>query len=345
MPGNGCHVGAIRALTDGKTKYTPARGVPELCAEISKKFKTDNALEYASSQIIVSGGGKMSLSTAFAALLNPGDEVLIPAPYWLSYPEMVRLSGGVPVFVKGDDESGFKITPAQLEAAITPRTTVFVLNSPSNPTGLVYSRDEIAALGEVCLRHKLWIISDEIYERMVYAGEAHASIAALSKELYARTITVNGLSKAYAMTGWRIGYAAGPAEVIRAMETVQSHLASAPATFAQYGALAALRGAEAEILPMLKAFEQRNELICGLVSQIEGVVCKRPKGAFYIFPNISSFGLSSKEFAERLIQEKHVAAVPGVSFGADENLRFSYACGTDEITEGMRRFKEFCEGL
>ncbi|MCL1910053.1 MAG: pyridoxal phosphate-dependent aminotransferase [Kiritimatiellaeota bacterium] len=335
---------AARALADGKTKYTPARGLPALCSAISGKLKAENNLEYAPSQIIVSGGAKMSLATAFAALLNPGDEALIPAPYWLSYPEMVRLAGGVPVFVKGADETGFKITPAQLEAAITPRTVVFVLNSPSNPTGLVYSRDEIAALAEVCLRHKLWIVADEIYERMVYAGETHTSVAAFSKEHYERTITINGFSKAYAMTGWRLGYAAGPASVISAMETVQSHLASAPATFAQFGAIAAFK-AEAEIQPMLAAFAQRNELVYNLVSQIKGVVCKRPKGAFYVFPNIASFGLSSTEFANRLIKEKHVAAVPGVAFGADENIRFSYACSNDEIIEGMKRLKEFCESL
>jgi Aspartate/tyrosine/aromatic aminotransferase len=336
---------AVRALAEGKTKYTAVRGLPALCAAISDKLRTANALDYAPEQIIVSGGGKMSLSTAFAALLNPGDEVVIPAPYWLSYPEMVRLAGGVPVYVKGADADGFKITPAQLEAAITPKAVAFVLNSPSNPTGLVYSKEEIAALGEVCLKHNLWIISDEIYERMIYNGGAHTSIAALSKEFYARTLTVNGMSKAYSMTGWRIGYAAGPAPLIKAMTTVQSHLASAPATFAQWGALAALQHAEAEIQPMLKAFGERNKLICDLVSQIKGVVCKCPKGAFYIFPNISSFGLSSADFAKRLIQEQHVAAVPGSAFGADENLRFSYACSSEEIKEGMSRFKAFCESL
>ena len=336
---------AIKALVEGKTKYTPARGLPALCSAISDKLKADNGLEYSASQIIVSGGAKMSISTAFYALLNPGDEVLIPAPYWLSYPEMVRLAGGVPVYVKGADNKGFKITPKQLEAAITPRTTAFVLNSPSNPTGLVYSRDEIAALADVCLKHKLWIVADEIYERMVYAGETHTSVASLSKEHYARTVTINGVSKAYAMTGWRIGYAAAPAPVIAAMETVQSHLASAPATFNQYGALAALQGAEAEIQPMLAAFEKRNKLAYDLVSKIDGIVCKRPKGAFYLFPNIKAFGLSSTEFANRLIKEKHVAAVPGIAFGADENIRFSYACSNDEIVEGMKRLKEFCESL
>ena len=336
---------AVKALAEGRTKYTPARGLPALCSAISDKFKADNNLEYAASQIIVSGGAKMSISTAFYALLNPGDEVLIPAPYWLSYPEMVRLAGGVPVYVKGVDETGFKITPEQLETAITPRTTVFVLNSPSNPTGLVYSRDETAALAEVCLKHNLWIIADEIYERMVYGGESHTSVAAFSKAHYDRTITINGVSKAYAMTGWRIGYAAAPAPVIAAMETVQSHLASAPATFNQFGALAALQGAETEIRPMLAEFAKRNELMYDLVSQIPGVVCKRPTGAFYVFPNISSFGLPSTEFANRLIRGKHVAAVPGVAFGADGNIRFSYACSDAEITEGMKRLKEFCAGL
>ncbi len=335
----------VKALADGMTKYTPARGLPSLCKAISEKFKADNGLDYSAENVIVSGGGKMSLSTAFTAMLNPGDEVIIPAPYWLSYPEMVRIAGGVPVSVKGKDEDGFKITPKQLEAAITSKTVAVVINSPSNPTGLVYSRDELKGLGDVCVKHGLWIISDEIYERMVYGGEKHTSVASLSKELFDRTLTVNGLSKAYSMTGWRIGYAAGPKEIISAMTTVQSHMASAPATFAQVGALHALTGAEAEIQPMLKAFEERNGYICNLMADIKGIVCTRPTGAFYVFPNISSFGMSSGDFAKRLIKEKHVAAVPGDSFGADENLRFSYACSMAEIKEGMRRLKEFCESL
>lgn len=335
----------VKALADGMTKYTPARGLQSLCKTIAEKFKKDNGLDYSPDNVIVSGGGKQSLSVAFTALLNPGDEVIIPAPYWLSYPEMVRIAGGVPVAVKGEDVNGFKISPEQLEAAITPRTVAVVINSPSNPTGLVYTRDELERLGDVCVRHDLWIFSDEIYERMVYGGKDHVSIASLSKELFDRTLTFNGVSKAYAMTGWRIGYAAGPKALISAMTTVQSHMASAPATFAQVGALHALLDAEADVVPMMKAFEERNRLIYDLMSDIKGMVCTQPMGAFYIFPNISAFGMTSAEFASRLIREKHVAAVPGDAFGADENLRFSYACSQDEIREGMKRLKEFCESL
>ena len=336
---------AVKALADGMTKYTPARGLPALCKAISDKLAKDNGLEYAPANVIVSGGAKMSLSIAFTALLNPGDEVIIPAPYWLSYPEMVRLAYGVPVFVKGADADGFKITPELLESVITDKTVAVVINSPSNPTGLVYMREELAALGEICVKHDIKIIADEIYERMIYGGKKHVSIASLSPELFKRTLTVNGFSKAYAMTGWRIGYAAGPADWIDAMTTVQSHNASAPATFAQYGALEALHTPDSIIQPMLDAFEARNNRIYELMSGIDGIECKRPMGAFYIFPNISAFGLDSQTFAERLIAEKHVAAVPGVSFGADENLRFSYACGFEEIEEGMARLKDFCAGL
>lgn len=336
---------AVKALADGMTKYTPARGLPALCKAISDKLAKDNGLEYAPANVIVSGGAKMSLSIAFTALLNPGDEVIIPAPYWLSYPEMVRLAYGVPVFVKGADADGFKITPELLESVITDKTVAVVINSPSNPTGLVYTREELAALGEVCVKHDIKIIADEIYERMIYGGKKHVSIASLSPELFKRTLTVNGFSKAYAMTGWRIGYAAGPADWIDAMTTVQSHNASAPATFAQYGALEALHTPDSIIQPMLDAFEARNNRIYELMSGIDGIECKRPMGAFYIFPNISAFGLDSQTFAERLIAERHVAAVPGVSFGADENLRFSYACGFEEIEEGMARLKDFCDGL
>ena len=336
---------AVKALAQGQTKYTPARGLPALCKAIAEKLKRENGLDYAESDVIVGGGGKMSLSTAFMALLNPGDEVVIPSPYWLSYPEMVRLAGGVPVFVKGDDLAGFRITPKQLEEAITPKTAAVVLNSPSNPTGLVYKPEELKAFADICVKHDVWIISDEIYERMVYGGEHFVSVASLSPKIFRKTLTVNGVSKAYAMTGWRIGYAAGPSEIIRAMETVQSHTASAPATFAQYGAMHALNGVEDEIRPMLAAFEARNKRIHELMAAIEGIVCRRPMGAFYVFPNIAAFGMDSREFAQRLIDEQHVAAVPGFSFGAPDNLRFSYACGMEEIEEGMRRFKTFCDSL
>ncbi|NLB69821.1 MAG: pyridoxal phosphate-dependent aminotransferase [Lentisphaerae bacterium] len=336
---------AIKALRDGQTKYTPAQGLPELCKAVSEKFAKENGLEYAPNSVIIGGGGKMSLSIAFAALLNPGDEVIIPSPYWLSYPEMVRLANGVPVFVQGEETNSFKITPELLEAAITKKTVALIINSPSNPTGLVYTDEELAALGEVCLKHNLKIVSDEIYERMIYDDKKHVSIASISPELYKNTLTVNGVSKAQAMTGWRIGYAAGPTDWIKAMTTVQSHLASAPATFAQWGAIEALRTPEHIIKPMLDAFEARNKRIYELISEIDGITCDRPMGAFYIFPNISFFGMDSLTFAKKLISEKHVATVPGIPFGADENIRLSYACCIEEIEEGISRIKDFCKSI
>ncbi len=337
--------GAIVALRAGETKYTPIAGIGALCKSIAAKLERDNGLRHSPAQVIVSCGAKHSLANVFLALCNPGDEVIIPAPYWLSYPEMVRIAGGVPVFVSGDDAHALKISPAQLEAAITPRTLALVLNSPSNPSGTVYTAEELKALADVCVRHGLYIVADEIYERMVYDGTRHVSVGSLSPEIFERTITVNGLSKAYAMTGWRIGYAAGPADVIRAMCTVQSHTASAPTTFAQFGGLEALSACDADVDAMVRAFAQRRERMYELLQGIRGLSCVKPMGAFYMFPNIGAFGLDSKTFAERLIDEQHVATVPGVSFGADDHIRLSYACSLEEVVEGVARIKRFIEGL
>ena len=333
------------ALFAGRTKYTPAAGDPALRAAIREKLRRENGLDVADDGIIVSCGAKHSLANVFLALCNPGDEVVIPAPYWLSYPEMVRIAGGTPVFVAATVESGLKITAAQLEAAITPRTVALVLNTPCNPTGAVYDEAELRALADVCVRHGVWIVADEIYERLVYDGARHVSVASLSPEIAARTVTVNGFSKAFAMTGWRMGYAAGPREFIRAMATVQSHTAGPPATFAQCGGVYSLGHCEEEVRGMVAAFAARRDRIVGLLRDIPGVRCVEPRGAFYVFPDISSFGLDSQTFARRLLDERHVALVPGAAFGSDANVRLSYACGVDEIEEGLRRIREFCAAL
>ena len=323
---------AIAAIEAGKTKYTAAKGMPELCRAVAEKFARVNGIAYdPATEILVSSGGKQSLFYAFLALLERGDEVLIPSPAWLSYPELVRVAGGRPRFVKTTARTGYKLTPAQLEKAIRPRSKVLVLNYPSNPTGAVYSAAELRALGEVAVARGLWIVADEMYERMVYTDEPFTSIASLSPALRARTVTVNGCSKAFSMTGWRIGYAGAPAEVLSLMAAAQSHCASNPCTPAQYAALA--------------AFRERADRIYRLLRKIPGVRVPKPEGAFYIFPNIKAFGLDAVTFCHRLIEEKHVAAVPGTPFGSADHVRFSYACSMDTIEEGMARFADFCASL
>ena len=339
---------AIAAIEAGKTKYTAAKGMPELCRAVAEKFARVNGVSYdPATEILVSSGGKQSLVYAFLALLGRGDEVLIPSPAWLSYPEMVRIAGGRPRFVKTTARTGYKLTPAQLEKAIRPRSKVLVLNYPSNPTGAVYSAAELRALGEVALARGLWIVADEMYERMVYTDEPFTSIASLSPALRARTVTVNGCSKAFSMTGWRIGYAGAPKEVLSLMAAAQSHCASNPCTPAQYAALAALvdPASEEAVKPMIAAFRERSDLIYRLLKKIPGVRVAKPEGAFYIFPNVKSFGLGSLEFCKRLLEEKHVAAVPGAPFGDDGCVRFSYACSMGTIEEGMSRFASFCASL
>ena len=335
----------VDALRKGQTKYTPINGIPKLCELIAAKLKRENSLDYKPSQIIVSCGAKHSLALVFQTLLNPGDEVLVPSPFWLSYPEMIRVAGGTPVFVRATRENDFKVTPADLAAAVTPRTVALLINSPSNPTGTMYSPAELRALGEKALEHGLAIVADEIYEKMVYEGNRFASMASFSPELYANTITVNGFSKAYAMTGWRLGYTAAPAPFIQAMGALQSHCASAPTTFAQCGAITALEKGDASIAEMVRAFDERRGRIYGLISAIPGVQCPKPTGAFYVFPDISSFGLDSVTFAKRLLAEQKVAVVPGVAFDADNCVRFSYACSMQEIETGMSRFRDFCASL
>ena len=333
------------ALAANKTRYVAASGLPELRKALSKKLAEENGLAYDVSQIIVSNGGKSSLAQVFQTLVKPGDEVIIPAPYWLSYPEMVRVAGGTPVFVETTVENDFLMTPEQFEAAITPKTSVLVMTSPSNPTGMMYTPEQLKAIGEVAIRHDLWIVSDEIYEKMVYGDVRQVSMASFGPEFYEHTITVNGFAKTFAMTGWRLGYAAAPKAVAKAIGSLQSHLASAPNTFAQWGAIAALEQAAPDVEKMVAAFSERRNRIYELISAIPGVKCPKPLGAFYVFPNIASFGLSSLEFARRLLEEKHVAVVPGIAFGNDRCIRLSYACSMENIEEGVKLLAEFCASL
>lgn len=333
------------ALNSDKTRYVAAAGLPELRTALCEKLQKENGISYEPSQVLVANGGKHALSQVFQTLINPGDEVIIPAPFWLSYPEMVRVAGGIPIFVKTSVEDGFLMSPAQLEAAITPKTVAVVMNSPSNPTGMMYTPDQLRAIGEVAIKHDLWIVSDEIYEKMVYGGVEQASMAAFGPDFYNHTITVNGFSKTFAMTGWRLGYAAGPKAFMKALFALQSHMASAPNTFAQWGAIAALQEAAPDVATMVKAFTERRERIYELLSSIPGIKCPKPDGAFYVFPDISAFGLTSLEFAQRLLEEQHVAVVPGVAFGDDACVRLSYACSMENIEEGCRRFADFCATL
>jgi aspartate aminotransferase len=332
---------AVKALEAAETKYTPAAGLAALQEAIADKLRVDNGLTYLPYQIVISNGAKHSLFNVFLTIVSPGDEVIIPAPYWLSYPEMVKVAGGVSVFVHGSERNDFKITPAQLEAAVTSRTRAVIINSPSNPVGHVYTRTELAALAEVAARRGFYMISDEIYEKMIYDGAEHASVAGLSREAFDLTITVNGFSKAYAMTGWRLGYAAAPPEVAKALTALQSHSTSAPNTFAQYGGLEALKARQDCVGTMVAAFAERRACLHARLVAMPGVTCVKPMGAFYMLPNVSSFGMDSVTFSERLLEEEGVAVVPGVSFGVDTHVRLSYACSLQSICDGMDRMEAF----
>ncbi|MEI6034710.1 MAG: pyridoxal phosphate-dependent aminotransferase [Verrucomicrobiae bacterium] len=336
---------AIDALNKGLTKYTPSSGTPELRQAISKKFSLDNKLEYKSSQIIVSNGAKQSCFNAIAAVVNPGDEVVIPAPFWLSYPEMVRLVGGVPVIVNTKEENGWKMTAEEFENAMTPCTKMVIINSPGNPTGSIYSRDELRAISEVAAEEDIYILSDEIYEKLTYDGAEHVSIASLTPEAYDLTITVNGFSKAYAMTGWRIGYLAAPEPIAKAIDSMQSHMTSNACSFAQYGALAALTGDQQCVTDMRDEFDVRRQYMFDRLCSISGITAVKPLGAFYVLANISSFGLKSQSFADRLLAKANVAIVPGIAFGDDRTVRLSYATSLDIIKSGLDRIEEFCKSV
>lgn len=341
---------AKKALDENFTKYTPSSGMPALRQAIADKLRRENGLSYEPSQIIVSNGAKHSLFNVMAATVDPGDEVIIPSPYWLTYPELVRLCDGVPVFVRTEEELGFKLSPSALEAAITPKTKWLILNSPSNPTGAVYSREELSALAEVCIRRDIGVISDEIYEKLVYAGAEHVSIASLPG-MAERTVVVNGLSKSCAMTGWRIGYLAAPKEIAKAVDGLQSHATSNANSIAQAASVAAITNPEEDrfLHRMVEAYDARRKFMFQAVSAIPGLSCHEPKGAFYLFVNVSGIlGRTCRgkvlkdavDVADQML-ESGVAVVPGNAFGAPDHIRLSYALSMEDIREGMKRIAAF----
>ena len=336
---------AIDALNAGFTKYTPSSGIPELREAIAAKFQRENGLTYKPSQIIVSNGGKHSCYNVILATCQEGDEVLIPSPYWLSYPEMVKLAGATPVILPTSDRTEFKVTPDQLRAALTPRTRLFILNSPSNPTGCVYTPDEIRALGDVCVERGVLIMSDEIYEHLLYDGAVHKSVASFSPTHQAHTIIVHGFAKAWSMTGWRLGFLAAPEPIAKAIDAIQSHSTSNPTSFAQKGAVAALTGPQDHLPRWLAEYAKRRSYACQKLNSIPGISCVSSKGAFYLFPNISGTGLKSADFCARLLESEKVAAVPGIAFGADDYLRISYATSLANIEKGLDRLDRFVRSL
>ncbi|MFH1067141.1 MAG: pyridoxal phosphate-dependent aminotransferase [bacterium] len=333
---------AMGALDAGLTKYTPSSGIPELRAAISEKLKNDNGLNYEPNQIIVTCGAKHACFNALAAMVNPGEEVLIPAPYWLSYPEMVKLVGGVPVTVPTTAENGYKITPNQFREYMSPLTKMIILNSPSNPTGVVYTDNELAALAEVALDEDIFILSDEIYEKLIYDDAKHFSIASFSQEVYNQTITINGFSKSHAMTGWRLGYVAAPAPIAQAIDSMQSHSTSNMTSFAQQGALAAYKAPQDCVTEMAAEYGKRRARMIELLDTIKKVSYVKPQGAFYFLMNIAQTGLLSVHFAEKLLEQEKVAVVPGIAFGDDNTVRLSYATSLANIEEGLQRLARFC---
>ena len=336
---------AAAALAAGFTRYTPSSGIPELRQAVVDKLKRDNGLTYKTSQVIVSCGGKHSCYNTILATCEDGDEVIIPSPYWLSYPEMVKLAGATPVILTTTDKTEFKVTPEQLRAAITPRTKLFIFNSPSNPTGSLYSREETKALGDICVEKGIYIMSDEIYEKLVYDGATHTSIGSFSQAHFEHTILVHGLAKAYSMTGWRLGYLAAPEPIAKAIDAIQSHSTSNPCSFAQKGGVAALNGPQDHLPLWLAEYSRRRSYAHKRLNTIPGISCVNAKGAFYLFPNISRLGLSSTEFCAKLLEQEQVAAVPGIAFGADEYLRLSYATSMANIEKGLDRIEKFARAL
>ena len=346
----------IRAIEEGKTRYTAVDGIPELKKAICAKFKRENGLEYTPAQITVGTGGKQVLYNAFMATLNPGDEVIIPDPYWVSYPDMVLLASGTPVIVPASLETNFKITPAQLEASITPQTKWFLFNSPSNPTGAGYSRAELKALTDVLLRHPhVWVMTDDMYEHLAYDDFKFCTPAEVEPALYDRTLTVNGVSKAYAMTGWRIGYAGGPKDLIAAMRMIQSQSTSNPCSISQWATVEALNGTQDFIAPNALMFARRRDLVVSALNAIPGITCPNPEGAFYVYPSIAGLigktsGAGKKiandeDFATALLEETGVAVVFGSAFGLSPNFRISYATSEEELAEACTRIASFCKAL
>ncbi|OEF99057.1 aspartate aminotransferase [Vulcanibacillus modesticaldus] len=336
---------AVDSMRKGFTKYTAAAGIPELKQAIIEKFKRDNNLEYKMDQVIVTMGAKHALYNFFQVVCNPGDEVIVPVPYWVSYPEQVKLAQAVPVFLEGKKENDYKITASQIESVLTDKTKAIIINSPSNPTGVIYSRDELAEIAEVCKKHDLYIVSDEIYEKLIYDEKEHVSIASISEDAYERTVVINGVSKPYSMTGWRIGYAAGNTSIIKAITGIASHSTSNPVSFAQFGAVEALNGPQDELLRMRNEFEKRRNTVLELVRDIPGFKPIKPFGAFYVFIDISE-AIQGKydnadKWAEILLDEAKVAVIPGSGFGLPNFIRISFATSLEQIQEGMRRIKNF----
>ena len=347
---------AIEAIKRGETKYTAVDGIPELKQAISEKFARENGLDYAPAEITVGSGGKHVLYNALVATLDPGDEVIIPSPYWVSYPDMVLLAGAEPVVVEAKLEDGFKLTPEALEKAITPKTKWFIFNSPSNPTGAAYTRDEIKALTDVLLRHeRVWVLSDDIYEHLVYDDFAFTTPAQVEPKLKERTLTLNGVSKAYSMTGWRIGYAGAPAALIKAIGKLQSQSTSNPCSISQWAAVEALRGPQDFLKDWVKAFQERRDLVVSMLNQANGLSCPTPEGAFYVYPSCAGcIGKKTPkgeainndaDFATLLLQEEGVAVVHGEAFGLSPFFRISYATGLDALEEACRRIQRFCASL
>ena len=347
---------AIKAIRDGKTKYTPVDGIPQLKEAIVAKFKRENGLEYAINEISVGTGGKQVLYNALMATLNPGDEVIVPAPYWVSYPDMVALAGGTSVIAEAGMDTGFKLTAAALEKAITPKTKWLIFNSPSNPTGAAYTRAELKALTDVLAAHPhVWVMSDDMYEHLVYDGFEFATPAEVEPRLYERTLTVNGVSKAYAMTGWRIGYAGGPVELIKAMATIQSQSTSNPCSIAQWAAVEALNGPQDFIASNAELFKARRDLVVSMLNQAKGISCPMPEGAFYVFPSCEgTMGKttpagkvlkSDEDFVTALLEEEGVAVVQGSAFGLAPFFRISYATSNEALEESCTRIQRFCGSL
>lgn len=334
---------AIEALRAGHTKYTAASGIPVLKEAVQEKLLLDNNLEYNVNQISINCGAKHSCALAIMACCDPGDEVIIPAPYWTSYPEMVKMVGAEPYIIETRRENGWKLTAEQFEESISGRTRMLILNSPNNPTGAVYSREELAAIAEVALSEDVIILSDEIYEKLIYNDREHVSIASLNDDIKNLTITVNGLSKVYAMTGWRVGYSAAPKPIAKAIATIQSHTTSNVTTFAQYGALAALKGDQSFVGDMVEEYDMRRQYMMSRLQKIGNIEIVEPEGAFYFLVDTSALGLSSLNLTEKLLSRYQVAAVPGVAFGNDHSIRFSYATGLDVIKKGLDRFEDFCQ--
>lgn len=337
---------AEKAMKTGLTRYTPSGGILELRKAIANKMERDHQLTYQPDQVIVTTGAKHALYALFQVLLNKGDQVIVPAPYWVSYPEQIKLAEGEPIIVHGEETNNYKLTAEQVEAAITEKTKAIVINSPNNPTGMMYTEAELKAIGEVCLKHDLLIVSDEIYEKLTYSEQKHVSIAQLSEDLKKQTVVINGVSKSHAMTGWRIGYACGNATLINAMTNFASHATSNPTTISQYAALAAYQANDDEIELMKKSFKERLEAAHELLNQLPGFSCIKPQGAFYLFPNVTEAlkltGFTNvDDFSAAILEQEKVAIIPGSGFGASNNVRLSYATDLDQLTEAIKRIERF----